>query len=186
MCCAVNCIENPYIANYIKKRKQIEDEENTNEREETSQYSPIISYDESGNEEELSIQPILSIRSSKKKVEPTHNMKKKNKRRSNKGKKVSLPNDVAPNTHCDDDICFTIGAIHIFNDESDYAYDMKKPKLGDAMFDEDDVFVNIFAAINDVPSLGMLCFMKMICLTSQVLICKLIMMIACLLFMMLY
>ena len=33
MYCAVNCIENPYIANYIKKRKQIEDEENTNERE---------------------------------------------------------------------------------------------------------------------------------------------------------
>ena len=30
--CAVNCIENPYIANYLKKRKQIEDEENTNER----------------------------------------------------------------------------------------------------------------------------------------------------------
>ena len=26
MYCAVNCIENPYIANYIKKRKQIEDE----------------------------------------------------------------------------------------------------------------------------------------------------------------
>ena len=25
MYCAVNCIENPYIANYIKKRKQIED-----------------------------------------------------------------------------------------------------------------------------------------------------------------
>ena len=45
MYCAVNCIENPYIANYIKKRKQIEDEENTNEREETSQYPPI-SYDE--------------------------------------------------------------------------------------------------------------------------------------------
>ena len=33
--CAVNCIENPYIANYLKKRKQIEDDENTNEREET-------------------------------------------------------------------------------------------------------------------------------------------------------
>ena len=49
MYCAVNCVENPYIANYIKKRKQIEDEENTNEREETSQYPPIISYDESGN-----------------------------------------------------------------------------------------------------------------------------------------
>ena len=26
MYCVVNCIENPYIANYIKKRKQIEDE----------------------------------------------------------------------------------------------------------------------------------------------------------------
>ena len=62
--CAENCIENPYIANYIKKRKRIEDDENTNEREETSQYPPIISYDESGNEEELSIQPISSIRSS--------------------------------------------------------------------------------------------------------------------------
>ena len=32
MYCVVNCIENPYIANYIKKRKQTEDEENTNER----------------------------------------------------------------------------------------------------------------------------------------------------------
>ena len=30
MYCAVNCIENPYIANYIKTRKQIEDKENTN------------------------------------------------------------------------------------------------------------------------------------------------------------
>ena len=40
MYCAVNCIEIPYITNYIKKRKQIEDEENTNEREETSQYPP--------------------------------------------------------------------------------------------------------------------------------------------------
>ena len=66
--CAVNCIESPYIANYIKKRKQIEDEENTNERKETSQYPPIISYDESGNEEEPSIQPISSIRSSEKKT----------------------------------------------------------------------------------------------------------------------
>ena len=27
MYCAVSCIENPYIANYIKTRKQIEDEE---------------------------------------------------------------------------------------------------------------------------------------------------------------
>ena len=46
-----------------KEKKKIEDEENTNEREETSQYPPIISYDESGNEEELSIQPISLIRS---------------------------------------------------------------------------------------------------------------------------
>ena len=41
--CAVNCIENPYIANYLNKRKQIEDDENTNEREEASQSPPIIS-----------------------------------------------------------------------------------------------------------------------------------------------
>ena len=60
--------------------------------------------------------------------------------RSNKGKKVSLPNDVAPTTHCDDDNCFTIGAIHIFNDESDYAYDMIRPNFGEAMFNEDDIF----------------------------------------------
>ena len=33
MYCAENCIENPYIANYLKKRKKIEDDENTNERE---------------------------------------------------------------------------------------------------------------------------------------------------------
>ena len=154
MYCAVNCIDNPYIANYINKIKQIEDEENTNEREETSQYPSIISYDESGNEEELSIQPISSIRSSKRKVEPTHNVKKKKKRRSNKGKKVFLPNDVAPTTHCDDDNCYTIGAIHTINNESDYAYDMKRPKLGDAMFDENDMFENIFAAINVCPKLG--------------------------------
>ena len=38
MYCAVNCIENPYIANYIMTRKQIEDEENTNEREEISPF----------------------------------------------------------------------------------------------------------------------------------------------------
>ena len=37
MFCAVNCIENPYIVHYIKKRKPIEDDENTNEREDTSQ-----------------------------------------------------------------------------------------------------------------------------------------------------
>ena len=79
MYCAVNCIENPYIANYIKEINQIEDEENTNEREETSQYPPIISYDESGNEEEPSIQPISLIRSSKKRIKPILNVKKKKK-----------------------------------------------------------------------------------------------------------
>ena len=30
MFCAVNCIENPYIANYLKSRKQIEYKESTN------------------------------------------------------------------------------------------------------------------------------------------------------------
>ena len=96
MYCAVNCIENPYIANYIKKRKQIEDEGNTNEREEASQYPPIISYDESGNEEEPSIQPISLIRGSKKRIEPTHDVVKKKKRERKRGKKISLPNKVAP------------------------------------------------------------------------------------------
>ena len=64
MFCAVNCIENPYIANYLKSRKQIEYEESTNERE-ISQYSPSVYYDESGNEGELPIQLISSIRSLK-------------------------------------------------------------------------------------------------------------------------
>ena len=147
MYCAVNCIENPYIANYIKKRKQIEDEENTNEREDISQYPPILSYDESDNEEELSIQPISLIRSSKRMIKPTHDVKKKKERQRSKGKKVSLPNDVAPITPRDDDNCYTIGVVHTINDESDYAYDMKRPKLGDAMFDEDDMFENLFAAM---------------------------------------
>ena len=31
---------------------------------------------------------------------------------------------------------------------------MKRPKLGEAMFDEDDIFENIFAAINFCPKLG--------------------------------
>ena len=93
-------------------------------------------------------------------------MKKKKKRRRSKGRKVSLPNDVAPITHCDDDNCYTIGAIHTINDESDYAYDMKRPKLGDAMFDEDDVFEKYLLQLMFVPSLGMLCLMKMIFLAS--------------------
>ena len=89
MYCAVNCIENTYIANHIKKRKQIEDEENTNEREETSQYPPILSYDESGNKEEPPIQPISLIRSSKKRIEPTHDVVNKKKRKGKRGKKIS-------------------------------------------------------------------------------------------------
>ena len=100
MYCAVNCIENPYIANYIKKRKEIEDEENTNEREETSQYSPFISYDESCNEEEPSIQPISLIRSSKKRIEPTHDVVKKKKRKRKRGKKVPSQIMVLPLLLC--------------------------------------------------------------------------------------
>ena len=70
MFCAVNCIENPYIANYLKTRKQIEYEESTNERESISQYPPSVYYDESGDEEELPIQSISSTRILKKKLNP--------------------------------------------------------------------------------------------------------------------
>ena len=45
-----------------------------------------------GDEEELPIQPISSIRSVKKLIKPTHDLMKKKKRRKNRGKKVSLPN----------------------------------------------------------------------------------------------
>ena len=79
---------------------------------------------------------------------------KKKKRKRKRGKKVSLPNDIAPTIHCDDDNCYTIGAINIFNDESDYVYDMKGPRLGVAMFDEDEIFENIFAKINVYHKLG--------------------------------
>ena len=81
MYCEVNCIENAYIANYIKTRKPIEDEENTNEREEISQFPPIVFHDETGDKEELPIQPISSIRTSEKLIKPTHNVVKKKKRR---------------------------------------------------------------------------------------------------------
>ena len=79
-------------------------------------------------------------------------------------------------------ICYTVGAIHTINDESDYAYDMERPKLGDAMFDENDMFENIFVAINVCPKLGDAMFNEDDILASQVLMCKFIMMIACLLF----
>ena len=70
MYCAVNCIENPCIANYLKTRKQIEYEESTNERGNISQYPPSVYYDESGNEEEFPIQPISSIRGLKRLLNP--------------------------------------------------------------------------------------------------------------------
>ena len=95
---AVNCIENPYIDNYLKTRKHMEYEESTNERENVSQYHPSAYYDESGNEEEPPIQSICSTRSLKKLIKPTHGVVKKKKRRKNRGKKVSLPNNVAPST----------------------------------------------------------------------------------------
>ena len=131
------------------------------------------------NEEEPPIQPISLIRSSIKRIEPTHDVVKKKKRKRKRGKKISPPNNAAPITIVpheniiveDNDTsydlenlfgtcleeynnCYTIGAIHTINDESDYAYDMKRPKLGEAMFDEDDIFENIFAVINVCPKLG--------------------------------
>lgn len=42
MFCVVNWIENPYIANYLKSREQIEYEESTNERENISQNPPSV------------------------------------------------------------------------------------------------------------------------------------------------
>ena len=54
----------------------------------------------------------------------------------------------------DDNNCYTIGAIDTINDESDYAYDMPSHKLGDAMFDDNDMFENLVAAINVCSKLG--------------------------------
>ena len=130
-------------------------------------------------------------------------MVKKKKRRKNRGKKVSLPNNVAPITivphesesnmlmedddidvdfvmpiACSDDydwedndihydlenifstflgeydnnVCYTIGAIHAI-DKNDYD-DMQNHKLGDAMFDEYEMFEDLFAENNACPKLG--------------------------------
>ena len=116
-------------------------------------------------------------------------MKKKNKRRKGRGKKVTLPSNIAPitivpresesdmlmedddiehdfvmpNTCCNDyvwedndvfydlenlfgtcleeydnNVCYTIGAIHPIG-KNDYD-DMQNHKLGDAMFDEYEMF----------------------------------------------
>ena len=74
MFCAVNCIENPYIVNYLKTRKQMEYEESTDEMENISQYPPSVYYDESGNKEELPIHSISSIRRLKELIKPTHDV----------------------------------------------------------------------------------------------------------------
>ena len=60
--CMVNCNENVYIANYRKTGKPMESKSNTNERVSISTFPPIVSHDEIGDEEELPIQPISSIR----------------------------------------------------------------------------------------------------------------------------
>ena len=54
----------------------------------------------------------------------------------------------------DDCNCYTIGAIHTINNESDYAYDMQNHNLGDAMFDEYEMFEDLFAGNNVFPKLG--------------------------------
>ena len=204
MFCVVNCNENAYIANYRKMGKPIEYKRNTNERVKISTFPPIVSDDETGDEEELPIQPISSIRSSEELNKATHNVVKKKKRRKSRGKEVSLPNNVAPTivvpheneskiiveddildddfvmpiACCDDydwedndtsydlenlygtnleeydNNCYTIGAIHTIDDNSDNANDMQTNKLGDAMFDWNDMFGNLFAANNVCPKLG--------------------------------
>ena len=92
----VNCNENAYIANCRKMGKPTGYKRNTNERVNISTFPPIVSHDEIGNEQELPIQSISSTRSLKKLIKPTHDVVKKNKRRKKRGKKVSLPNNVAP------------------------------------------------------------------------------------------
>ena len=92
----VNCDENAYIANYRETGKPIEYKRNINEMVKISTFPPIVSHDEIGDEEDLPIQPISSIRSSKKLIKPRHDVLKRKDRRKNRGKKVSLPNNVAP------------------------------------------------------------------------------------------
>src|SRR5215216_4418972 len=77
----VNCNENAYITNYRKMGKPIEYKRNNNERVNISTFPPIVSHDEIGDEEELPIQPISSIRSLKKLIKPTHDVVKKKKKK---------------------------------------------------------------------------------------------------------
>ena len=62
----------------------------------------------------------------------------------------------------DNSNCCTVGAIHTINDESDHTDDMQNHKLGDAMFNEYEMFEDLFAGIMLVLRLGMLCLMNMI------------------------
>ena len=82
----------------------------------------------------------------------------------------------------DNNVYYTIAAIHAIN-KNDYD-DMQNHKLWDAMFDEYEMFEDLFAENNACPKLGMLCIMNMILLFLLLSIRKFIMMIACLLFMM--
>jgi len=52
----------------------------------------------------------------------------------------------------DNNVCYTIGAIHAI-DKNDYD-DMQNLKLGDAMFDEYEMFEDLFAENNACPKFG--------------------------------
>ena len=61
---------------------------------------------------------------------------------------------------------------------------MKRPKLGEAMFDEDEIFENTFAGINVCPKLGDATFNEDDIFSLPSFDIKFVMMIACLLLMM--
>ena len=52
----------------------------------------------------------------------------------------------------DNDVCYTIGAIHAI--DANDCDDMQNHKLGDAMFNEYDMFEDLFAGNNACPKLG--------------------------------
>ena len=56
--------------------------------------------------------------------------------------------------------CYTIGAIHAINDESDYAYDMKSTSLGMLCLMRMTCYRIYLLQLMFVPSLGILCLMK--------------------------
>ena len=65
----------------------------------------------------LSIQPISLIRSSKKRIEPTHDVVKKKKRKRKRGKKISLSNNAAPIT--------IVPHENIIVEDNDTSYDLE-------------------------------------------------------------